>query len=218
MVDEVPTRSYSKEKNMKGATMKESSRFIPTTRLAAYDIVNKQGQDMGHVQNFVVDMLFGQIAFAIVSFEGIRGITDKWFAIPWVALQWQQETRRFILDMPEEVLKEAPGMHKDKWIDEINKWHEDKDLEVLDRYYTSHGIESYLGILQQKITKIGSHKPDAKFEISKDVAGEYRFKLVATNGECIAVSEGYNAKAGVLNGIESVKRNAAIAVVEDETA
>jgi uncharacterized protein YegP (UPF0339 family) len=203
---------------MKNSTMKESSRFIPTTRLAAYDVVNKQGQDMGHVQNFVVDMLYGQVAFAIVSFEGIRGISDKWFAMPWVALAWHPETRRFILDMPEEVLKEAPGMQKDKWIDEINKWHEDKDLELLDRYYTSHGIESYLGILQQRITKIGSYKPDAKFEISKDVAGEFRFKLVATNGECIAISEGYTAKEGALNGIESVKKNAAMAVTEDKTA
>ena len=58
----------------------------------------------------------------------------------------------------------------------------------------------------------------AKFEINKDVAGEFRFKLVSTNGECIAVSEGYSAKDGALNGIESVKRNAAMAVIEDETA
>ena len=57
----------------------------------------------------------------------------------------------------------------------------------------------------------------AKFELNKDVAGEFRFKLIAPNGECIAVSQGYNAKASALNGIESVKKNAATAEIDDIT-
>ncbi len=47
-----------------------------------------------------------------------------------------------------------------------------------------------------------------KFEIYLDKAGEYRFRLKATNGEIIAVSEGYKALASCMNGIESVKKNA----------
>lgn len=46
-----------------------------------------------------------------------------------------------------------------------------------------------------------------KFEVYLDKAGEYRFRLNATNGQIIAVSEGYKAKAGCMNGIESVKKN-----------
>ena len=46
-----------------------------------------------------------------------------------------------------------------------------------------------------------------KFEIFKDKAGEFRFRLKAANGEIIAASEGYKAKLGCLNGIESVKNN-----------
>ena len=47
-----------------------------------------------------------------------------------------------------------------------------------------------------------------KFEMYLDKAGEYRFRLKARNGEIIAVSEGYTAKAGCENGIESVRKNA----------
>jgi len=47
-----------------------------------------------------------------------------------------------------------------------------------------------------------------KFEIYKDKAGEFRFRLKAKNGEPILASEGYTAKAGCVNGIESVKKNA----------
>lgn len=53
-----------------------------------------------------------------------------------------------------------------------------------------------------------------KFEIYTDKAGEYRFRLKAKNGEIIAVSEGYKAKAGCENGIASVKKNAADAETE----
>lgn len=48
-----------------------------------------------------------------------------------------------------------------------------------------------------------------KFEVYKDKAGEFRFRLKATNGQVIAVGEGYKALAGCMNGIESVKKNAA---------
>jgi uncharacterized protein YegP (UPF0339 family)/sporulation protein YlmC with PRC-barrel domain len=195
----------------------KSARFVPSIRLAQYDVVNTKGEDMGQVQTFVVDMREGIIAFALVAFGGMLGISDKWFAMPWSALKWHPQTMKFILDMPEDVLKEAPGMDKEKWLEEIDRWQEEKDLELLDRYYTSHGYESYMGIVQQRITKIGRHKVDAKFEINKDVSGEFRFKLVAVNGEAIAVSEGYTSKDGVLNGIESVKQNAADAVIEDKT-
>ncbi len=54
-----------------------------------------------------------------------------------------------------------------------------------------------------------------KFEVYSDKAGEYRFRLTATNGQIIATGEGYKAKAGCLNGIESVKKNAPNADVEE---
>ena len=48
------------------------------------------------------------------------------------------------------------------------------------------------------------------FEVYKDKAGEYRFRLKASNGQTVLSGEGYSAKAGCMNGIESVKENAAI--------
>ncbi len=47
-----------------------------------------------------------------------------------------------------------------------------------------------------------------KFEIFKDKAGKFRFRLKATNGEILLASEAYESKAGCKNGIESVKANA----------
>jgi len=55
------------------------------------------------------------------------------------------------------------------------------------------------------------------FELYIDKAGQYRFNLKAANGEIIARSEGYSSKAGCVNGVNSVKKNAPIAeTVEKE--
>ena len=55
-----------------------------------------------------------------------------------------------------------------------------------------------------------------KFEMYLDKAGEYRFRLKATNGQVIATSEGYKAEASCVNGIESVKKNAVDAEIVAE--
>ena len=55
-----------------------------------------------------------------------------------------------------------------------------------------------------------------KFEVYADKAGEFRFRLKATNGQVIAVSEGYKAIASCLNGVESVKKNAPEAPIVEE--
>ena len=56
-----------------------------------------------------------------------------------------------------------------------------------------------------------------KFELYKDKSDKYRWRLKAGNGEVIAVGEAYDSKASAQNGIESVKRNAVEASVDDQT-
>jgi len=56
-----------------------------------------------------------------------------------------------------------------------------------------------------------------KFVLKKGSSGKYHFNLHAANGQIIATSETYESKQSALNGIESVKKNAADARVDDET-
>ncbi len=57
----------------------------------------------------------------------------------------------------------------------------------------------------------------AKFEVYQDKTGGYRFRLKASNGEIIAVGESYKSKRSCEQGIESVKKNAPKAKIEDLT-
>ncbi|SDT67140.1 YegP family protein [Jiangella sp. DSM 45060] len=56
-----------------------------------------------------------------------------------------------------------------------------------------------------------------KFELYKDKSDQYRFRLKAGNGEVIAVGEAYASKSGALNGIDSIRRNAVDAEIDDQT-
>ena len=59
----------------------------------------------------------------------------------------------------------------------------------------------------------------SKFELYEDKSGGFRFRLKAGNGEVIATSsESYQTTAGALNGIESIKKNAGDAQVDDQTS
>ena len=82
-----------------------------------------------------------------------------------------------------------------------------------------NGVESVAknapkaAVEDQTVTDFVKEK-NPKFEIYKDKAGEFRFRLKASNGEIIATSEGYKSKAGCKNGIASVKKNAESEVVK----
>ena len=58
---------------------------------------------------------------------------------------------------------------------------------------------------------------EPKFEIYKDAAGKFRFRLKAPNGEIIASGEAYESKGGCKNGIESIRENAPKAEIVDTT-
>jgi uncharacterized protein YegP (UPF0339 family) len=57
----------------------------------------------------------------------------------------------------------------------------------------------------------------AKFVLKKGSTGKFSFNLLAANGQVIATSEAYESKASAINGIESVKRSAPDAEIDDQT-
>lgn len=72
--------------------------------------------------------------------------------------------------------------------------------------------------VEDQTLKKPTEKTCPKFEIYFDKAGLYRYRLIASNGESIAMSEeGYKSKSGVMNGIKSVSVNAAEAEIVDES-
>lgn len=65
-----------------------------------------------------------------------------------------------------------------------------------------------IAAVEDKTEEGAKSEKNPKFEVYLDKAEEYRFRLKATNGQTIAVSEGYTTRQACLNGIASVKKNA----------
>lgn len=85
-----------------------------------------------------------------------------------------------------------------------------------------NGIESVrtnapVAAIEDQTTEGFETAKNPKFEVYLDKAGEYRFRLKAPNGQIIATGEGYKSKAGCLNGIASIQKNAPDAPVIDTT-
>ncbi len=90
---------------------------VSCSTLAGDSVRNATGEDLGEIEDVMVDLDTGRIAYAVLSFGGIVGMGDKLFAIPWEALQISRDEHKFILDVSKDMLKKAPCFDKDNWPD-----------------------------------------------------------------------------------------------------
>ena len=83
--------------------------------LLGNDVYNKDGEDLGDIKEFMIDMDSGKVAYAVLSFGGVLGMGDKLFAVPWPALKLDTANKRFTLNVQKNALKDAPGFNQDRW-------------------------------------------------------------------------------------------------------
>jgi sporulation protein YlmC with PRC-barrel domain len=90
---------------------------LAATTLTGDRVRNTAGEDLGRIEEVMLDIRTGAIAYAVLSFGGFLGIGDKLFAVPWKALQIDTSEHEFILDIPRRALEKAPGFDKNNWPD-----------------------------------------------------------------------------------------------------
>jgi sporulation protein YlmC with PRC-barrel domain len=80
-------------------------------------VVDGMGETLGTLDDLMIDLDRGSIAYAVLSVGGLLGMGDKLFAIPWSAIQVDTAEKRLVLNVEKELLKSAPGFDKDHWPD-----------------------------------------------------------------------------------------------------
>lgn len=83
--------------------------------LLGNDVYNTEGEDLGDIKEFMLDMASGKVAYAVLSFGGVFGMGDKLFAVPWSALTLDTVNKRFTLKVPKAALTDAPGFDEGQW-------------------------------------------------------------------------------------------------------
>lgn len=92
-------------------------RIMSAGTLAGDRVRNSAGDDLGKVEEIMLDVPTGRVAYAVLSFGGFLGMGNKLFAIPWEALTLNERDHEFILNVEKQRLEDAPGFDKDNWPD-----------------------------------------------------------------------------------------------------
>lgn len=92
-------------------------RVLSAGTLAGDRVRNTAGDDLGKVDEIMIDLASGRVAYVVLSFGGFLGIGDKLFAVPWDSLRVDEGEHQFILDVDRHTLENAPGFDKDNWPD-----------------------------------------------------------------------------------------------------
>jgi sporulation protein YlmC with PRC-barrel domain len=92
-------------------------RVLSAGTLAGDRVRNAAGEDLGKVEEIMIDLASGRVAYVVLSFGGFLGIGDKLFAVPWQAFRIDEGEHQFVLDVDRKTLENAPGFNKDNWPD-----------------------------------------------------------------------------------------------------
>lgn len=92
-------------------------RVLSASSLAGDSVRNPAGDDLGKIEEIMIDVPSGRVAYAVLSFGGFLGMGNKLFAVPWDAFTIDEENKQFILDVDKTMLQSAPGFDKNNWPD-----------------------------------------------------------------------------------------------------
>ena len=84
-------------------------------------VTNAKGEDLGTVQEIMLELERGRVAYVVLSFGRVSWMpNNKLFAVPWEVLSISFHDRKFVLNVSQETLKSAPGFDRDKWPDVVD--------------------------------------------------------------------------------------------------
>jgi sporulation protein YlmC with PRC-barrel domain len=78
-------------------------------------VMNPHGETLGEIEEIMLDVRSGRIAYAVMSAGGFLGIGEKYFAVPWSAFTMDTDRKALLLDVDKERLLNAPGFDKEHW-------------------------------------------------------------------------------------------------------
>lgn len=89
--------------------------LLSASTLNGTAVENPEGDNLGKIEELMVDLTNGRIAYAVLSFGGILGIGNQLYPIPWDMLYVDTEKEVIVLDVDKQTLKNASGFDKDNW-------------------------------------------------------------------------------------------------------
>jgi hypothetical protein len=99
-------------------------------------VKNPQGKDLGSMKDLVISPKDNRVLYAMLSFGGVFGLGEKFFAMPLSALQPAAAAKTFVVEMDPERLRTAPECNQDNWPQMA-------DAQWMTSVYTFYGLQPY---------------------------------------------------------------------------
>ena len=88
---------------------------LSTDSLTGTTVRNREGETLGDIKDFMLDIDNGRVMYAVLDFGGFLGIGDKYFAVPLEAFRPDTQSEQLVLDVDKATLENAPGFDKSNW-------------------------------------------------------------------------------------------------------
>lgn len=88
---------------------------IKASSIIGTSVVDPADENLGDIKEIVIDPASGRVAYAVVSLGGFLGMGAKLFAIPFSSFKYHQDENNYVLDVPKDKLKKAPGFDTNHW-------------------------------------------------------------------------------------------------------
>ncbi len=99
---------------MTGTDTKTHSELISSDRIEGTVVYNPAGERLGHISNFMVEKLSGQVRYAVLSFGGFLGIGNDHYPVPWSMLHYDTDKGGYVVELTREMLENAPSHTPDQ--------------------------------------------------------------------------------------------------------
>ncbi len=112
------------------ARMAQRGRTVRISELMGANVKNAADEDLGAIEDIVVNTGNGRVQYAAVSMGGFLGLGDKLFAVPWSAIRHQEVDgeHSMVVNVDKERLENAEGFDQDNWPDMANQqWRTNND-------------------------------------------------------------------------------------------
>ncbi len=110
-----------------------TNQMLSATTIKGTKVKNRSKEDIGKIQDLMINLEEGNVEYAVLSFGGFLGLGDKYFAVPMKALQFstKDDDHTITMDITKEKLENAPGFNKDRWPKEASS----KFIDDMYKYY-----------------------------------------------------------------------------------
>lgn len=129
--------SEQEVERLKGAVpIAQRSKALHAADVVGADVRNMQNDNLGEIQDVVMDPQSGEMSYAILAHGGFLGLGEKQIAVPWQQLKVTDSTESpvFVLNISNEALDDAPSFDRDSWGEiDNNEWRQSNDL-----FYQKH--------------------------------------------------------------------------------